>query len=155
MASVAAVDLVQLSDGQHRRDHTLDLVFVSRGRGKVIWGLGTRPLPLGPGVLCRCPRCRGLGLCDLMGPAGFPRELGVIPEALVHDSAEALVTAWDEHLTRALDRITPVWTLSDRGSRRAPRFTARLREVGRHERCLGLLEGDKGRSWPGTGTSLR
>lgn len=38
-----------------------------------------------------------------MDPAGFQRELGDVPKALVHDLTEALVAAWNDEAT-ALDQ---------------------------------------------------
>lgn len=51
---------------------------------------------------------------DLMG---FQRELGVIPEDLLHNPVEALVDAWNRRAAGALDRITPVQPLLPHSAR--------------------------------------
>lgn len=45
---------------------------------------------------------------QLMDTAGFQRELGDIPEMLLHGPAEAVVVAWNLRVAMALEKIAPM-----------------------------------------------
>ncbi|XP_025019200.1 transmembrane protease serine 11C-like [Python bivittatus] len=148
---MAAMVLVQLIHAPtHTGGYTLDLMF-ALGQwccDLVLGGVNVSPLPwtdqsllalefsavaphhrkVGP-IKSACLRC-------LMDPVWFQRELGVFPEALTCSSADALIVAWNEKVTGALNQIVPVHTLCVYGSHRAPWLIKQLREMKQHKRRL-------------------
>ncbi|XP_070810264.1 vomeronasal type-2 receptor 26-like [Pituophis catenifer annectens] len=151
MDSMMALDLTQLVHGPtHMGGHTLDLIFVSgQWQNDIeIGDLVIEPLSWSDHSLlqldfqttnsCRretepvrwfCPRC-------LMDLDRFLMELGPFLEALAHGSTEELVAAWERAATGALDRIMPLWPLTQCLSQLAPWFSEDLREMKHQKRHL-------------------
>lgn len=66
-----------------------------------------------------------------MDLTGFQRELWEKHDDLLHGPSELLVAAWNMSADRALDRITPMWSLLAHCFHYSPWFTEKDQEMPR------------------------